>query len=119
MRNKQKEKRIKRKARSRAGKYGTSDRPRLTVHRSNNHIYAQIIDDQKGKTLAAYSDTNLKVSDKKDNSGADIAFRVGEKIAQKALKKKISKVFFDRSGYNYHGRVKQLAEGARKGGLKF
>lgn len=119
MRNKQKEKRIKRKARSRAGKYGTSDRPRLAVNRSNHHIYAQIIDDIKGKTLVAYSDMDLKASDKKNSSKGDIAFNVGEKVAQKALKNKISKVFFDRSGYKYHGRVKQLAEGARKGGLKF
>jgi len=102
---------------------GTKERPRLSVFRSNKHIYAQIIDDEKGVTLASASDLKL---DKKTlpeienlKTKEKIAFAVGEKIAAEALKKKIKKVVFDRDGFKYHGRVKALAEGARKGGLIF
>lgn len=90
-------------------------RLRLTVFRSNQAIYAQIIDDQKGRTLAAANSLKLKTQDTKTKK----AFAVGEQLAKKALKKKIKKVTFDRGSYRYHGRVKALAEGARKGGLLF
>lgn len=85
---------------------GTKSCPRLSVFRSNKHIYAQLIDDEKGKTLAAVSDSQ--------------AYEVGKLIAQKALKDlKIKKVVFDKGPYKYHGRIKRLAEGAREEGLKF
>ena len=93
--------------------------PRITVYRSAKHIYAQIIDDKKGSTLASFSDAKLKLAKNKKTSKSEKAFLVGEQLASLALKKKISRVVFDRGGYKYHGRVKSLAEGARKGGLKF
>lgn len=94
--------------------FGTSSRPRLYVKRTANHIYAQIIDDDKGKTLLSASDFEIKGKGK-----VGLAFSLGKKIAEKALAKKISKVVFDRGANQYHGRVKSLAEGAREGGLKF
>ena len=101
---------------------GSSTSPRLAVFRSNEHIYAQIIDDQKSQTLVFVSDINLfkvkvKTDEKKTKTG--IARQVGLEIGKKAVAKKINKVIFDRSGYKYHGRVKALAEGAREGGLNF
>lgn len=93
-------------------------RPRLAVFRSNKYIYAQIIDDSKGKTLVAASEATLKWP-KKKLTKIERAFMVGEVLASQALKKKIKTVVFDRRKYRYHGRVKALAEGARKGGLKF
>jgi len=90
--------------------------PRLSVFRSNYHIWAQIIDDKHGKTLVAFSSKNLS---KIIGTKTDQAFAVGENIGKIALKKKISFIRFDRGPYKYHGRVKALAEGARKGGLKF
>lgn len=97
---------------------GTEGSPRLCVYRSNNEIYAQLIDDKAGKTLmsAASSDKALKAS--KVNK-SEMAKLVGKAIAEKAVSKGIKAVTFDRNGYLYHGRVKQLAEGAREGGLKF
>lgn len=89
-------------------------RPRLSVFRSGQHIYAQIIDDLKGATLVAESDLGIKSGTKKER-----AEKVGEGIAKKALAKKISKVVFDRGGFLYHGRIAALAAGARKGGLEF
>jgi large subunit ribosomal protein L18 len=94
---------------------GTAERPRLTVFRSNKQIYAQIIDDLAGKTLAAAS--SLKLGDKAPKK--EIAAKVGEMIAKTAQEAGITSVVFDRNGYLYHGRVKELADGARKGGLKF
>ena len=94
---------------------GTLARPRLTVFRSNKQIYAQIINDEEGKTLAAAS--SLKITDKAPNK--QIAGQVGEMIAKNAQDIGIQTVVFDRNGYLYHGRVKELAEAARKGGLKF
>jgi large subunit ribosomal protein L18 len=94
---------------------GTSERPRLAVFRSSSHIYAQIIDDTAGKTLAAASSADVKSKGKK----ADLSTEVGTAIAEKAKAKKISKVVFDRGGYQYHGRVKALAEAARAAGLEF
>jgi len=94
---------------------GSSKRPRLSVFRSNKHLYAQLIDDDKAVTLVAASDKGFKGKYTK----TDIAGMVGETLAKKAKTKKISKVVFDRGSYRYHGRIKALAEGARKGGLKF
>ncbi len=112
------DKRERLKRRQKAGKFrviGTAERPRLQVFRSSKYIYAQIIDDEKGKTLLSESDCGK--SDKKKKT--ERALLVGEEIAKKAKEKKITKVVFDRSGYLYHGRVKAVAEGARKGGLQF
>ncbi len=94
---------------------GTASRPRLSVFRANRHIYAQLIDDGKGITLAAASSKELKTKDKKTG----IATSVGKAIAEKAASKNITTVVFDRGGFAYHGRVKALAEAAREGGLKF
>ena len=96
---------------------GTPECPRLSVFRSSKHIYAQIIDDVNGVTLAAASSLD---KDYDGNGGnAEGAKKVGEAVAKAALDKKIENVVFDRGGYLYHGRVKELAEGAREGGLKF
>ncbi|MBR5922632.1 MAG: 50S ribosomal protein L18 [Clostridia bacterium] len=109
--------RLHRHARVRSKITGTAERPRLDVFRSNSHIYAQLIDDVKGVTLAAAA------SNEKDfgasGGNCEGARKVGKLIAERAKKKKISEVVFDRGGYIYHGRVKELAEGAREGGLKF
>ncbi|MCG9970160.1 50S ribosomal protein L18 [Christiangramia crocea] len=97
---------------------GTTSRPRLSVFRSNKEIYAQIIDDVEGKTLASASSRDKDIAsaskDKKEQ-----AVMVGKAIAEKAKKAGIDTISFDRGGYLYHGRVKSLAEGAREGGLKF
>ena len=92
--------------------------PRLSVFRSVSHIYGQIIDDTKGKTLASASDFDFPGSSPTSKKSV-VAFKIGELIARRALEKKIKKVVFDRGGYKYHGRVKAVAEGARKGGLHF
>lgn len=94
---------------------GTSERPRLTVFRSNKQIYAQIIDDLNGRTLAAAS--SLKLTENAPKK--EIAAKVGELIAQKAQEAGVIAVVFDRNGYLYHGRIRELAEGARNAGLKF
>lgn len=94
---------------------GTSERPRLSVYKSNKAIYAQIINDEIGNTLAAA--TSLEVNTA--NANIEIAKEVGKKLAEKAAAHGISQVVFDRGGYIYHGKVKALAEGAREGGLKF
>lgn len=93
---------------------GNGERPRVTVFRSTQHIYAQIIDDMQNKTLVSESDLKMTSGNKTDK-----ATQVGESLAKKALAQKISKVVFDRGGFLYHGRVKALAEGLRKGGLDF
>ncbi len=109
--------RLKRHKRVRAKISGTPECPRLNVFRSARHIYAQIIDDLSGTTLAAASTMD---KDFEGNGGnKEAAHKVGEAVAKKAMEKGITKVVFDRSGYIYHGRVKELAEGAREGGLKF
>lgn len=112
------EERIKRKKRIRGKVNGTQDRPRLAVFRSNMHIYAQIVNDEKASTLVFASDKDLSEADKK-KSKIQRAKLVGDAIAKKAVKKHIKKVVFDRGGFIYHGRVKALAEGARNGGLEF
>ncbi len=108
---------IQRKRRVRAKIYGTKDRPRLSVFRSGVHIYAQIINDDLGKTLVSASDLKVKKGEKATKTQK--AEAIGEEVAKLALGKKIKKVVFDRSSFRYHGRVKALAEGARKGGLEF
>ena len=96
---------------------GTSERPRLCMYRSNTNIYAQIIDDVSGSTLVQASTMDKEVKTKHSNKEA--AKEVGTLIAKRATEKKIEEVVFDRSGYIYHGVVKELAEAAREGGLKF
>jgi large subunit ribosomal protein L18 len=109
-----------RHARLRANVHGTSDRPRLCVFRSLDHIYAQVIDDERGHTLSSASTLEPEVAkslegqDKKARAGT-----VGTLLAQRALEAGVKQVVFDRGGYKYHGRVKELAEAARKGGLSF
>jgi large subunit ribosomal protein L18 len=109
--------RLNRHKRVRAKISGTSARPRLNVFRSLNHIYAQVIDDTKGVTLVAASTVDKNFDGYGGNSEA--AKKVGLDLAKKAIDKGITEVVFDRGGYLYHGRVKELAEGAREGGLKF
>lgn len=95
---------------------GTAARPRLSVFRSNSHIYAQLIDDLTGRTLVSASTAEL--ADQKGTKTEQSA-AVGKKLAEKAIAASLTEVVFDRSGYLYHGRVKALAEGAREGGLQF
>lgn len=99
---------------------GTPDKPRLAVFRSLNHIYAQIIDDTAGHTLASATDLEAGVKSQKDGKKkSEVAGLVGEALAKKAKEKGIATVVFDRGGFKYHGRVKAFAEAARKGGLTF
>ncbi len=109
--------RLKRHTRVRGKISGTPACPRLNVFRSLNHIYAQVIDDVAGKTLVAASSKDKDFGIAGGNCAA--AKKVGQEIARRALEKGITQVVFDRGGYVYHGRVKELAEGAREGGLKF
>ncbi|MGG3468810.1 50S ribosomal protein L18 [Neobacillus pocheonensis] len=110
--------RKKRHARVRAKLSGTSARPRLNVFRSNKHIYAQIIDDMNGVTLASAS-TKEKDFSLESTSNVDAAKAVGELVAKRAVEKGISAVVFDRGGYLYHGRIQALADAARENGLQF
>ena len=110
---------LKRRKKVRGNLHGTKTRPRFSVFRSNQKIYAQLIDDDAGKTLSYYSSSKLTDTKKKGKTKSETAKLVGEELAKAAKKKKIKKVVFDRGGYRYHGRVKALAEGARKGGLEF
>ncbi|KXK26196.1 MAG: 50S ribosomal protein L18 [candidate division WS6 bacterium OLB20] len=114
MKNDKRTKRIRRKRSIRGRISGTASVPRLTVYRSNSHIYAQIIDDVAQVTLASASDTKI---DK--GNATERAQKVGQEVAKAAMGKKIEKVVFDRNGYKYHGRVKALADAAREAGLKF
>lgn len=108
--------RMKTKVRIRKKIFGTDERPRLNVFRSSKHIYAQLIDDATGKTLMEASTVSIKSGKTGNRDGAKA---VGEEIAKKAIASKISGVVFDRNGFLYHGRVKELAEAARSAGLKF
>ncbi len=131
MKKNKREKRKRRHERVRAKIKGTAKVPRLCVFRSNKHIYSQLIDDEKGKTLVSASDLDIKTKTataktqkkakaQKDLTGkAAVAYQVGQVLVKKALDKKLEKVVFDRGGHKYHGRIKALAEGAREGGLKF
>ena len=109
---------LRRKLRSKYKIQSKSTRPRLCVYRSNKHIYGQIIDDLTGKTVVGVSS---RIIEKKpeDKGKIDISFRTGQKLAELAKAKKIGEVAFDKNEFKYHGRVKALADGARKGGLKF
>ena len=109
--------RIKRHARVRAKISGTTERPRLAVYRSNANIYAQIIDDVKGVTLCAAS--SIEAGFEGIGSNKEAAKKIGQIIAERAKAKGIKKVVFDRGGYIYHGRVSELAAGAREAGLDF
>ena len=130
--------RLRRHKRVRAKISGTAKVPRLCVFRSSKHIYAQLIDDEKRKTIVSASDLDIKKvkspklkvkspASAKASAGKQktlagriaIAYKVGKILAEKALPKKITKVVFDRGGYKYHGRIKALADGAREKGLKF
>ena len=114
MTTKKVERRIKIKYRIRKSVFGTAERPRLSVFRSNKQIYAQVIDDLAGNTLASASSKGIT-----EGTKSEIAEKVGEAIAKKAIEAGITTVVFDRNGFLFHGRVKALADGARKGGLKF
>ena len=109
-------KRLKRRRRVRAKVRGTAERPRISVFRSNRGIFAQLIDDEAGRTLAA---VNWTEGDLRDLKPMDQARRAGELLAQRAKEAGVEAAVFDRGGYQYHGRVKALAEGAREGGLNF
>lgn len=112
-----------RHARVRAKVIGTAEKPRLSVFRSNRHIIAQLIDDQKGFTLASADDISRKgmehEKEKKKTTPVIRAEHIGQELARRALGKKIKIAVFDRGGYRYHGIIRAVAEGARKGGLKF
>lgn len=108
-----------RKARVRKRISGTTERPRLNVFRSLSHIYAQVIDDTKGITLASASSLDATIREVKDKNKTEQATLVGKLVAERATDAGVSTVVFDRGGYKYHGRVKALAEAAREGGLKF
>ncbi|MGB9716078.1 MAG: 50S ribosomal protein L18 [Thermodesulfovibrionales bacterium] len=115
-----KEGRERRHKRIRKKVFGTPERLRLSVYRSLNHIYAQIIDDLKGHTLVSASSLDKEFRDNKSHKGnIETAKKVGRLLAQRALEKNIRKVVFDRGGYLYHGRIKALADAAREAGLEF
>ena len=107
---------LSRQIRVRAKIKGTSAKPRLSVFRSNQHVFAQVIDDQKHTTIVGVSENQIELKNLKKS---DVAKELGKLVAKKAIAKKVSEVIFDRGSYKYHGRVKAVAEGAREGGLKF
>jgi large subunit ribosomal protein L18 len=113
--------RLRSKNRIRKSIFGTPEKPRLSIYRSLNNIYGQVIDDSSGKTLAAASSLSKEIIEelKSAKSKSAKSKLVGNLLAKKALEQKISIVIFDRNGYKYHGRVQAFAEGAREGGLKF
>ena len=112
--------REKRKARIRKKITGTADRPRLTVYRSLNHVYAQVVDDVAGRTIAFAGTTSKGLRDEvKEDDKTAAAKRVGAAIARAAMDKGVTQVVFDRNGFDYHGRVAAVAEAAREAGLKF
>lgn len=116
----QKDGRLRRKRRIRKNINGTVARPRLSVYRSNKHIYAQLIDDVAGTTIASASTQDAEVRATLDGlDKSEAAKKVGEAVAKRAIEKGINQVVFDRNGYLYHGRVAAVAEGAREGGLDF
>lgn len=115
-----KEARKRRHERIRKKVMGSTERPRLSVYRSLDHIYAQIIDDFKGDTIVSASSLDKEFKDVKSHKGNVVtAKKIGELLAKRALKKGVKKIVFDRSGYIYHGRVKALADAARETGLEF
>ncbi|MBU3925900.1 50S ribosomal protein L18 [Patescibacteria group bacterium] len=98
---------------------GTKERPRLSVFRSNKYIYVQLVNDQTGKKIVHVNEKELNPLANGKSTKIERSYQLGELLAKKALDNKIKKVVFDRGGYKYHGRVKALADGARKGGLQF
>jgi large subunit ribosomal protein L18 len=110
-------KKLRRKIRTRSKTKGTTQKPRLSVFRSNQYIYAQVIDDEKGKTIIGVSEKNLSKKEKVNKTAK--AKELGVVLAKKAIAKKVQNVVFDKGSYSYHGRIKSFAEGAREGGLKF
>ena len=120
MRKNKRTARLRRKRRVRLNVRGTPDKPRLTVYRSLKHIYAQVVDDHSGKTLAVVSTLSKELRDDVAKlKKREAAAKVGQAIAERCKKQNVTQVVFDRNGYNYHGRVSALADGARKSGLKF
>lgn len=118
--NKSKKKvQLRARRRARINIKGTADRPRLAVFRSLSHIYAQIIDDNKGITIVSARDKELSEKDLKGMKKVEVARAVGELLAKKAADKKVNTVVFDKGGFKYTGRVKSLADGARDAGLQF
>jgi large subunit ribosomal protein L18 len=113
------ERRLKIKQRIRKRINGTSERPRMTVFRSNKQIYVQLVNDLTGETVVSASSKNKEVADKKNINKSEQAKLVGKLVAERSLAKGINDVVFDRNGYLYHGRIRVLAESAREGGLKF
>jgi large subunit ribosomal protein L18 len=113
------DRRERRRRRVRAKVFGLAQRPRLNVFRSTKHIYAQLIDDEAGHTLAAASSLEADIRNQADLKKLDEATAVGKLLAQRAQARQIKQVVFDRAGYRYHGRVKAVADGAREGGLEF
>lgn len=109
----------KREIRTRIKVRGTTERPRLSVYKSNKYMSAQIIDDVKGVTITSVSDKALGKLGKLGKDGIGKATEMGKMLAEKATKAKVKKVVFDKGGYAYHGKVKAVAEGAREGGLEF
>ena len=114
-----KERRFRIKKRIRKIITGTKEKPRLSVFRSNKHIYTQFINDDEGRTILSVSSLNKEIADKKNITKTEQAKLVGKLTAEKSKAARITSVVFDRNGYLYHGRVKALAEAAREGGLKF
>ena len=115
-----KDRRFKIKKRIRKKISGTADKPRMTVFRSNKHVYVQLIDDENGQTLCSFSTRKKEVADQSEGLDKSAqAELVGKNLAQKSIEKGINAVVFDRNGYRYHGRIRKLAKGARKEGLKF
>lgn len=110
---------VKREIRTRTKVRGTTDRPRLSVYKSNKFLSAQIIDDEKRTTLVSVNEKQLGKLGELGKNGLGKAVEIGKMIAEKALKLKVKKVVFDKGGYSYHGKIKSIAEGARKGGLNF
>ena len=119
MQSNKNETRKQRHVRVRKRVFGSAERPRLNVYRSNLHIYAQVIDDAKGHTLAAASSLDTSLKDAKNGANVAGAQAVGRLVAERAKAAGIDKVVFDRGGYLYHGRIKALADAAREGGLEF
>jgi large subunit ribosomal protein L18 len=113
------ERRVRIKKRIRKIITGTKEKPRLSVFRSNKHIYTQFINDDEGRTILSASSLNKEIADKKNITKTEQAKLVGKLTAEKSKAAKITSVVFDRNGYLYHGRVKALADAAREGGLKF
>lgn len=112
------EQRLKRHRRVRKKISGSAERPRLAVYRSNKHLYAQLVDDRDGRTIAAASSLDPELRGANGNS-TSTATKVGQLVAERAMSKGIKAVVFDRGGYRFHGKVKALAEGAREKGLEF